>query len=614
MRLIDPETKISVGSRRISDRLPAVLAAVPLYTKAGRTCLLALDFDAKPHGRAQVDADTATAASWLTAAGARIITDHSTSGGRHILVPLAVGTTASFTEIRTLMRALAACLPSLDIAPNLNAATGAISVPGTACAGGGYRQLDGPLSDALDALTVGSDPALLPTLYATLGALPPPRRTAAPTTDTAPPTLTGPATTGSGDDLRLAPQFTWRHRPIPADVVAFAADGTLHRGGRWESPSEARHAVITHAVLRGASITAIRTLLSTDPTWAGIAASYQTKAAERAGLQVSALIRRDVIAALTWATANLAPKPNQPGHGDTYTHPPEVVRAWLAHALGWADRELARTRFRWVARDLLQALAMKAWVAGDLTGVSPVVGVGGRSLSLSAGLLSETTTFDALQRLREMPGAPILLIRPAVGREADHYALVTACPEPVTPRPAHLVQVADVHPAWSVLGRHNRAVHDAIVLHGLTDPRDVYAAARVEQRSGQLAVADLQTAGLITRRGRQLAPGPITLDDIAAAHHLDEDLAARIHRHRAERADWHEWLAVRHQLRDSEPATSESENCPTAVVNAAEHADYLAAVLNRGPPPADDEAESLHLLTDLLGAKIVATQQLATIQ
>ena len=143
IKVFDPDTKAYLKTRRLSDTLPAQMAAVYLYNQR-RTTLLAFDFDSKIHGRSQVDADFAQAREWLAACGARLISDQSTNGGRHILVPLAIGTTASIDEIKPLMHQLKARLPSLDITPMLNPAEGCISVPGTPCAGG-YRQLDGQL-------------------------------------------------------------------------------------------------------------------------------------------------------------------------------------------------------------------------------------------------------------------------------------------------------------------------------------------------------------------------------------------------------------------------------------------------------------------------------------
>lgn len=98
MKVFDPETKAYLKTRRITDKLPTLMAAVYLYNKR-RTALIALDFDSKTHGQDQVDADFERARGWLKSCGARTVGDRSTNGGRHILVPLAIGTTASFDEI-----------------------------------------------------------------------------------------------------------------------------------------------------------------------------------------------------------------------------------------------------------------------------------------------------------------------------------------------------------------------------------------------------------------------------------------------------------------------------------------------------------------------------------
>jgi hypothetical protein len=171
--------------------------------------------------------------------------------------------------------------------------------------------------------------------------------------------------------------------------------------------------------------------------------------------------------------------------------------------------------------------------------------------------------------------------------------------------------VTDVHPAWSVLGRQHRLVHDLIVHTGMTRPGDIYAAARVSARTGQLSLAALATAGLITRTGRSVHPGPVTLDDIAAAHHLDETLAERIARFRRERAAWHDWLALQDQLRGLiAPPGDEDEPAGLAPPDPAfgYEQEYLAAVLANGPPDVgadDDELAALDLLADLLGARIL---------
>lgn len=605
--MFDPDTKTYLKTRRLTDTLPAQMAAVYLYHQR-RTTLLALDFDSKIHGRGQVDADFAQAREWLGFCGARLISDQSTNGGRHILVPLAIGTTASIDEIQPLMRQLKARLPSLDITPMLNPTEGCISVPGTPCAGG-YRQLDGTLIDAVNTLTERSDPALLPELYAMLGTLPTPPASAAPDL------TTSEHTTGTGDDERLIEKFRWT-KPVHPAVTEFAAKGDpVHyrdkalsdksgRSPRWESRSEARMAVVFNAVFRGSSLADIRSASQPGQPWSGLGDSYRNKYGPLAHRQLA----RDVRVAFRGVAA-LVPKANPPAHRNKYSQPGVV--GWLAYALAWADHEFGGSPLRWTVRDVLQALAVKAAVAGEIRSGTPIVGVGGRSLSLSAGLLPPTTVFDVLRRIRSMVGSPILLVRPRMGRDADYYALTTTNPDDLTLVPLDRIAVQDVHPTWSIIGRQHRLIYELISETGLTRPADIYAAARVSPRSGQLTIAALATAGLITRTGRTIGVGAVSLDDIAAAHRLDETMAERIDRFRRERAAWHAWLALQDELRSRAPFTEDDQEpvVPATPVFADEQ-EYLCAVLAQGPPDAGTQAEehgALELLADLLGARILTT-------
>ena len=161
---------------RLSAQLPRRPAALPLFTRAARTHVLALDFDASRGGPGQADTDLAAAAAWITRCGGVVITDRS-PGGRHLWAPLGIGTTAGADEIAHLARLLAARLPTLDVTPLLNPATGCLSAPGTLTKdGAGHRRLDGPLQAAIAACTTGSHPALMPRLGELLGALKPARR------------------------------------------------------------------------------------------------------------------------------------------------------------------------------------------------------------------------------------------------------------------------------------------------------------------------------------------------------------------------------------------------------------------------------------------------------
>ena len=628
MKVFDADTKAYQKTRLITDKLPSAMAAVYLYNKR-RTTLIALDFDSKVHGSEQVDADVEQARSWLSACGARMVSDRSTNGGRHLLIPLAIGTTASFDELQPLLRQLKARLPSLDITPMQNAAEGCISVPGTPCRGG-YRALDGSLIDAVNDLTERSSPTLLPELHALMGTVP-----ASPAAARAPASGKAAHTTGNGDDERLVERYRWT-KPLPADVADFASQGTIkcpvegqrkkrRKPGCFDSPSEARMSVVFHAVLRGYSLADLRVVSRPGQHWSGLGDSYRKKYGRKADDQLA----RDVRQVLDY-TAVLAAKTNRSAHRSNY--PQGGIEGagrpgdWLAYAWAWADHEFSGSPMRWTVRDVFQALAVKAVLAGTVKAGIPVVGVGGRSLSLSSGLMAPTTVFEVLRRTRDMVGSPIVLVRPRVGREADFYALTATNPDGLTPVSRDRVAVRDVHPAWSILGRQHRFIYQLITETGLTRPADIYAAARVSARSGQLTLAALATAGLIIRVGRSVGPGLVSLDDIAAAHHLDATMAERIARFRRERAAWHDWLDLQDQLRGlAAPEDAGAPSLASAAPDLADQDEYLAAVLAHGPPAAADEpgppqarlqdrdeADAIQLLESLLGARILAGPAVAT--
>ena len=92
---------------------------------------------------------------------------------------------------------------------------------------------------------------------------------------------------------------------------------------------------------------------------------------------------------------------------------PLAHRHWLARAIRWCDITLRSHPQRWAAAAVLQALAISAVRAGELVNGVPVVAIGGRSLSIAAGLLSESTVWAVLRTLRDMSGAPILLVNKA---------------------------------------------------------------------------------------------------------------------------------------------------------------------------------------------------------
>lgn len=579
MRLYDVTQQGFVSARPLTTKLPTVPAAVPLFSR-GRAAVIALDFDAKQHGHGAVVEDVARVLTWLGECGGRAVVDVSSSGGRHVLIPMPPGRTIAVDALRPLLNQLAVRLPTLDITPMTNPATGCITVPGSRCREGGHRRLVEDLATAVDILTVGSDPETLTRLAALLGGIPTPH---APTSGVEAEIRASHVTDriiGAGDRVRLHPSFCRVASAPPDSVTLFAATGQLDTT-RWPSRSEARQSVITHEILIGATPTDIIARSHTSE-WAGLRAAYVRYA------NPDQAIRRDTLQALNWVASSIPEPIRDTRHKIKHTggtHSP-ALRKWLTVASHWVTHEYRGRKDRWTTHAVIQALAWSAAVSGHEVEGVPVVGVGGRSLSIAAGLLPESTVWSILGRLRESPGSPLLLIERGMGQNPDRYALVAAriagSNGEIGPSTEEL-QIESVHPAWSVIGWRHKAVYD--VISSSTEPltiEDALAAASIGRTSGYETVLDLRVAGLIAMENNQIVLGSVDLDTIAHLHGLATAVRERVVRHRAERIIWREWLAAREDAR----TPPDLPLVLYAVVEDAAHPPdeaYYAAVMDAGP-------------------------------
>ncbi|MGF7123326.1 hypothetical protein [Rhodococcus sp. BE178] len=617
MRLSEPGAKGKFAtSDKLRAHLPKFPAAVPLYNRHGRTVLLALDFDAKRHGAAQVDADVERVLTWLRECGGRAVTDRSTSGGRHVLVPLPTDTPLRVEDLRELLDALEERLPTFDKSPMLGSSHGCISVPGSLCREGGHRRLDGPLAAAVEAFTLRSDRGVVASLVDLLGGASTRQsrhRTAVAAVQAA---LTcEERLVGSGDERRLHPAYC-HTTPMPAKVAAFARGGPRD-ADRWPSPSEARQSVISSLVLRGASAADILAALP-DDDYAGLRKSYARRD-RRTSSQIVKALRGDVDAALTWAAKvsdqfrDLTHKNMHTGGDGSYSSfgNDPIRRRWLASAETWINSEFVGSRQRPILLAVVQALAYSAALAGELVEGAPVVAIGGRSLSHAAGLMSESTVWAALRLLRDTPGSPVLRVARGAGQLPDRYALTT--PAAAAPDSAAIerARVEPVHQAWSVLGLRGRTIYHLIHSGQVSTVDAAFAAARVGQSAGYAILTDLMVAGLITRQKGTVGPGARSLDDVADAAGLGMVAAERILRHRAERLLWHAWLENRFGPPPPDRNDADQRDftltVPAALAVDARDSELMwAATIAAGPPPADPHLEALDLLSDTLGAAIIA--------
>lgn len=581
MRRWDPELRaFRDRAQPLTRSLPAQPAAVPLYMR-GRARLIALDFDAKHHsrGRAAVEEDVRLCLTWIRQCGGRAIVDHSTSGGQHVLIPLPLGSTVTRQDIEPMLRVLAVHFQTLDITPMLNVRTGCITPPGSACREGGYRCLAGSLDAAVDALTVRSDQRFLAQLHELLGMVtttgPSARTTIDGDTQRAPRaqpprTVCAPRATaphlweGAGDRARLRAHFRCR-TPMPRAVQMFAINGTAPHDQRWRAQdgrldrSAARQSVLAAAVLRGASLLDVQAHLpAAGGDWAGLARAY-----DRYGRGAHSALRRDWITACDWA-AKIAPKFLAAAHksekhtggwvGDSANTKPQI--RWLAAATVWIDAQWPRSSRRWTLLAVLQAMAYASAIAGTVVRGVPLVEVGGRSLSIMA-CLTETTVWQLLRDLRDLPGSPLLRTRRGAGMLADQWALVPPMinGRRIRPDSTHVqrVRVEPVHEAWAALGLRCRRIFELVAHQNLTIPADVIAAAGMSRAAGYSALATLTTVGLLVHQRGRITTGTTNLDSIAIAHGLPQARRDRIAGHRHQRTAWHEWLHDRFSLHNDVP-------------------------------------------------------------
>ncbi|MGS0688953.1 hypothetical protein ACVBEQ_28030, partial [Nakamurella sp. GG22] len=110
--------------RPLTTRLPAVPAAVPIYSTAGDTRVLVIDLDTSRGGPDAVHRDAAAITALVHQAGGQVITDESPSRGRHLYVPFSEP--IGFHDARDLALALAARTPTMDPSPNQNLTEGLI--------------------------------------------------------------------------------------------------------------------------------------------------------------------------------------------------------------------------------------------------------------------------------------------------------------------------------------------------------------------------------------------------------------------------------------------------------------------------------------------------------
>jgi hypothetical protein len=533
--------------RPLTARLPAVPAAVPIYSAMGDTRVLVIDLDASRGGTEAVRRDAAAVRELVRVAGGRVITDESPSGGWHVYVPFSAP--VGFHQARDLALALAVRTPTMDPSPNQNLTDGLIRPPGSVHPSGGHQVLHGSLTDAQHLAATGNPPAVLTALSGLLATelaaiAPRAHHTPDPAIDTAEQL---PRRSGA--------------RELPADYLRIARTGTYDTT-KYRSPSEARQAVLDAAVWAGLTLPAVLARIE-NGTWPGLASFYTRYRHPRTRRTA---ILADWSKAIAYVTAQRSKKPphilvrNSPtsaplSHGGaspnidqdqqrTRGTPAEYqwVRTWWT-ALGLLEhiRYAGRAGIgkRWVLRAMGEA-AMK-------TG-SRYIAFGTRSLSVATGL-DHTTVAAHLRALREEDDPLIDLIENDRGLQGDLYQL--RIPEEITTRASTISWKAGklhaLRPVFRELGHTAAFVYEALEHHPGRPQRsfDLAGPSGLSRRAVYEALETLAAWNLVgSRAGRWVIVTGISLQQLAEQFGCVDTIRGLVQRHRDERAQYRRALRV----------------------------------------------------------------------
>ncbi|MBP2388368.1 MarR family transcriptional regulator [Paeniglutamicibacter kerguelensis] len=514
------------NTRPISPALPSFPAAVMVTGKDGCVSAFCLDFDS---GRGDVAADVSELKSLLTKCGLRWIEDTSPSGGIHVYIPWR--NRVDFTTARECVEALAKRFQSLDPSPHQSVYSGCIRVPGSPWKRGGYQTLTQPLSVAVDvAMLPNPSPGLValrtelsPELAVLREAIPEP--------------TTPPGAKNAISDRTM----------LRSEAEQMGRHGTFDTS-RYNSPSEARQAVLASAAGSGWSLTDVQKRMH-EGTWAGLAGFY----ARYTPSQRAKALKRDWLKAEAFCAkkANVSPAGKngrkydtsrintQGGLGvkDLTTH--QYLRSW-ERALNAYERTHLRSRegisLRFLLRALLEAAHKKD---------SPVLEFGVRSYALATGTHQATVA----RQLRLLASGSTPLIRQAGegrGRHADAYELVipdeyAVIAETMTWKKG---KTHALRPVFRELGQVAALVYEAVEKSegDLNTPR-IARETGLSPTSTKDALEMLYAWQLISRTDSGWAvASPSKLRTLAEYFGVLEAIAAQYAAHRQQRAQWHAWL------------------------------------------------------------------------
>lgn len=504
-------------------RRPVQPAAVRTYDATGETRCVSFDLDCKKGAsRGTVLRDCERLTNWLIEAGCSYLVDESPSGGRHVYVFL--DQPLSFADVSPMAKVLKSSgqLPTFDMGPLVNMSEGCIRPPGSAHRSGGYQRLVTPLPAALSAITRRTSPANWSVFLTLIPEAPPSPLTVE---------LYLPAREAATSGQRL---------PLTRDYADIAVTGRFDRR-RYETPSQARGAVVMHALCRGWDTESI-THQVFNGRWGGLTGLYEAKYGKYTPKALLGDIERCLAKLSETPVHTIHTSATRPRRGEgsgARLH----LRRWTA-ALNLAVRG-----DRWSsARSYgVELVLLALGDAGRRTQTMyPAFGV--RHLSMGAGtVLDHSTVAKTLKLLASEDDPFILLIESDRGVDPDIYEL--RIPDRYLndiPDDQHLPPPPyGIHPAFSLLCKPAYRLYTA--LNGLDGPAsaaDLATAAHMPIRTVHATLHELHQAKLVRCRDGLWQLGRRTL---ARFGHLNK-IGTRLHdlvlRWRRER----EMLRIAHGL------------------------------------------------------------------
>jgi len=545
------------GTRGLTDRLPAVPAAIPVFSAAGDTRLLVIDLDTSKADRAAVLRDAAAVGDLVRRAGGRVISDESPSGGVHVYIPLAVP--VAFQDARDFALALAARTPTMDPLPMLNLTDGLIRPPGSRHRSGGFQRLRGTLAAAYGVVKEPNPLSVWAALKEALAV-----ELAGVRADR---TERDRIAAGSEDTTVGYVPRTGGQRELPADYLRIATTG-LYDTARYPSPSHARQAVLASAAWAGMQLADVIGRVH-GGAWPGLAsfyARYRYAAARRKAMVGD---WRNAVAWVQKARANdtgvrpvriypTSRPATQRAAGATLgsqQHRSTVVEFrfvrewWSAMVILERDRYPGRTGP--AIRMVLRALGEAAMKTG-----SRYIEFGTRSLDVASGL-DHTTVAKHLRQLRAEDDPLVYLVENDRGLLGDLYEL--RIPEEVAVRAGRQSwragKIRALRPVFRDLGLPAAFVYEA--LEHSPDRATSFELAGVTGMARSTVYEALETLAAFNlveqRGGRWSIVAATSLVVLAESLGCAAEISDRLHRHRLERQAFRRAMHVVVQLETAVP-------------------------------------------------------------